>query len=525
MKNNKKYALLIFLTLVVCINKCVSISNANERPIVIVIPSYNNKDWYSKNLDSVFIQHYSNYRVVYIDDCSNDGTAALVEEYCKQQKQTNKVQIINNKSRQLALKNIYRAIINSDDEEIVVLLDGDDMLAHSEVLSTINAIYSSKDIWLTYGDFKFLSNPSASTWTAEFPAEVINKGNFRNWPAGLTHLRTFYAWLFKQIKIEDLFFEGDFFKMTYDVAIFEPMIEIARHKHVCIKDALYIYNDINSINDHKVNIKLQHFLNRIIRQKTMYKALNESKCNITYDLKEQGKLKADILVFSLNSPDKLFSFINSLYSKVTGFEDVNILYQAQTKEIISKYEKIKNSFPKIKIVKLDSFTGQFQPSIKKCIEKNKTNYLLLTTDDINIVEPINITESIYWLKKTHAHGFYFGVDKSMLDKLKQANSPENSKKETEENPYNLFAVDYPLPINLSINESESRGVYAWQYANFINEGIGKLLNMTLVRKRDLQVLTTIPSVYSIATLEGTWGYSLPQAKVGLFYKTSSINSL
>src|SRR3989304_6153185 len=49
-------------------------ANFNEKPIVVVIPSYNNKQWYQKNLDSVLTQNYHNFRIIFIDDASPDGT-------------------------------------------------------------------------------------------------------------------------------------------------------------------------------------------------------------------------------------------------------------------------------------------------------------------------------------------------------------------------------------------------------------------------------------------------------------------
>jgi glycosyltransferase involved in cell wall biosynthesis len=57
-----------------------------EKNIVIVTASYNNKDWYKQNLDSVFVQKYQNYRLIYIDDCPPDGTYELVKEYVEQKR-------------------------------------------------------------------------------------------------------------------------------------------------------------------------------------------------------------------------------------------------------------------------------------------------------------------------------------------------------------------------------------------------------------------------------------------------------
>lgn len=52
-----------------------------EKHIVVIIPSYNNKKLYERNLLSVVEQEYSNYHVIYVDDCSSDGTATFVEAF------------------------------------------------------------------------------------------------------------------------------------------------------------------------------------------------------------------------------------------------------------------------------------------------------------------------------------------------------------------------------------------------------------------------------------------------------------
>jgi Glycosyltransferases involved in cell wall biogenesis len=54
-----------------------------EKYLVILIPSFNNEHWCKENLESVFRQQYNNYHVVYIDDCSTDGTFARVQEISK----------------------------------------------------------------------------------------------------------------------------------------------------------------------------------------------------------------------------------------------------------------------------------------------------------------------------------------------------------------------------------------------------------------------------------------------------------
>jgi glycosyltransferase involved in cell wall biosynthesis len=57
-----------------------------EKPMVIVIPSYNNAKWCNLNVLSVLGQKYTNFRVIYIDDGSLDGTSEKVENLVLQSK-------------------------------------------------------------------------------------------------------------------------------------------------------------------------------------------------------------------------------------------------------------------------------------------------------------------------------------------------------------------------------------------------------------------------------------------------------
>lgn len=244
-----------------------------ERAIVVVIASYNNKDWYRRNLDSVFNQQYNNYRIIYVDDCSPDGTGDLVEEYVKQKGQAHRVTVIKNKDRRKALANIYFGVQSCKDNEIVALVDGDDFLAHNQVFHILNQCYAYPSTWLTYSQFVLLEH-NAIGWGYPYPYEVMRDKSFRSYSNIPTHLRTFYAGLFKKIKLEDLMLEGGFFTMTYDMAIMLPMVEMASNGHIVfIPDTLYIYNDMNSLNDHKVDQALQVKLDKYMRTKKPYQPL------------------------------------------------------------------------------------------------------------------------------------------------------------------------------------------------------------------------------------------------------------
>ena len=218
---------------------------APEKPITVIVPSYNNSQWCKKNLESIFSQNYENYQVIYIDDCSTDNTAEVAKKIFTDSGKFEKVKLIENKKRVGATANRYAGSMMAEDDSIVLVVDGDDWLAHSQVFKKINLIYSTTNTWLTYGQFKRF--PSGELGHCK----KLNR-NFRQmdqWYA--SHLRTYYAWLFKLIKKEDLMYQSDFYQISGDVAEMLPMLEMAQEQTYFIDSVLYIYNQQTSENDVK----------------------------------------------------------------------------------------------------------------------------------------------------------------------------------------------------------------------------------------------------------------------------------
>jgi glycosyltransferase involved in cell wall biosynthesis len=220
----------------------------HPKKFVILTASYNNKDWYKRNLDSLFSQTYTNWQLIYINDCSTDGTGELVKDYIRVCGMQDKVFFINNKQRRGHLANQYNAIHMCAKDEIIVVVDGDDWLAHTHVLSYLNDMYQDENVWMTYGQFWYLSKNTKGV-CCPIPNAIIQANGIREHPSWvLSHLRTFYAGLFHHIKIADLLYEGSFFPMCADICTMYPMFEMAAERARFIPDILYIYNDANQLN-------------------------------------------------------------------------------------------------------------------------------------------------------------------------------------------------------------------------------------------------------------------------------------
>jgi glycosyltransferase involved in cell wall biosynthesis len=242
-----------------------------DNRFVIVIPSYQNKQWCEKNLLSAITQQYPNFRILYTDDCSTDGTADEAQKIIKKYDKQHKVTLIRNTERKYATYNIYNMVHSCDPQEIIVLVDGDDWLSGQHVLERLNKEYKT-GVWMTYGQYISYHDKEIGCSCA-IPKQIIDGNLFRQYRWCSSHLRTHYAWLYQKIKQEDLKHNGNWLKMTGDLATMFPMLEMAGSHQSFISDILYVYNYTSPLNDGKVNRDLQIELEKKIRSMPKYQKI------------------------------------------------------------------------------------------------------------------------------------------------------------------------------------------------------------------------------------------------------------
>tara|TARA_R110002096_G_scaffold410195_1_gene609774 strand:+ start:17 stop:2599 length:2583 start_codon:yes stop_codon:yes gene_type:complete len=247
----------------------------------IIIPFYNVEQWIKICIRSVKAQDYNDYECILIDDISTDKSADIVKKEIGDDK---RFRLVSNKNKAYALKNIYDAIelSNPDQEDIIVTLDGDDWLANKGVLKTLNDKYTKSNCWLTYGSYAEYPGGRRGKFSKQLPTTVINDGSYREVEWCTSHMRTFKYHLWSKIEKEDLLDEeGNFFRMTWDLAFMFPMLEMAGHKAKFISDILYVYNLGNPLNDHKIDNAFQLKLEKQIRAKERYpRILNNSASDL-----------------------------------------------------------------------------------------------------------------------------------------------------------------------------------------------------------------------------------------------------
>jgi len=424
----------------------------DQKPIVAVVLSYNNSDWCEKNLDSIFSQNYQNYRLIYVDDCSTDDTYEKVLSYIEKRKMKDRSIVIKNKNRSWMVENFYRTIHKyCKDGEIVATIDGDDWLAHMDVFSQINSAYSSADIWLTYGSM--MEDPSHRVCSARpFVKHVLQRRGFRKHPWVATMLRTFYADLFKKIRLEDFLFQGEFMLSSPDLAMMWPMFEMAKDRFAYMPYINYIYNRrYIGNNEHKdyVNKTIALYYAQCIYNKKPYKEIQK------LDFKKEEK--ADIVIISKNSPQAAELCLKSIDKYIKDFDKVFIFFENSKEN--EKYYSLKGNYPYCELKE----THNFKSTLLEGLDHFSDNLLILS-DHIFFKDNVELGSCIEKLDETHAKGLYFLFGNNITYASKE----------------NFFQKDFP---KIALEED----FFAWHFEYGIGEWILPYsLEGTLMKKQELK---------------------------------------
>ena len=243
-----------------------------ENKILVFSCGYNCVDFVKSHLNSVYMQDYDNFIHCIVDDCSTDGTYEILKEW--RSRYDRPISLYQLKEHVGSVSYSFATGLYPDDNDIVVLLDLDDCFYDPFVLSYINKIYNETNCWLTHGSFVRLSN---NTIQGEpYPEEIKNNRDYRKHPRWLAqHLRTFRGFLWNNFDKDDLKGEeGEWPVSVNDMAMMFPMLEMCPPDKVkFIESVLYLYNDLNPLNEFRVNKHTIKKNEALVRNKPKYKEL------------------------------------------------------------------------------------------------------------------------------------------------------------------------------------------------------------------------------------------------------------
>lgn len=239
-----------------------------EQPLLIISPFRNAEKYISRCIMSVATQQYSNVTHVLIDDASTDKSLHMAEQTilsCPSHVQK-RIHLWKNTECMGAVANQYQALTwaksHLPDHTIVCLLDGDDWLVNRNDCFHILNRHFDADCDFSYGSCWSLAD-QIPLQAQEYAPHIKQNKHYRNqkfnWIIPYTHLRAFRLHVFdSDLKPAWQSESGEWLRAGGDVPVFYSLIErVSPEKIKVMHDILVNYNDLNPLNDYKVNASQQ----------------------------------------------------------------------------------------------------------------------------------------------------------------------------------------------------------------------------------------------------------------------------
>lgn len=246
---------------------------------IILIGSYNNEPWVENNVGSVMMQDYTDYKVIYFNDASTDNTLKNVKNKIAGDSRFTIHSVTDRKYKTWFFHKIGSEMYPIDNDDILVFLDGDDMLSSENVLSYLDEVYNKTKCWLTYGGMQVWDGNSLIEpfpQNSEIPPQVIEKKLYRQDLWRTSHLKTMRGLLWNKFNREDLLPNKIFEPCQDDLAIMFAMLELCPPSKVHrVIDPVYIYNTSHTNGGSRgcTELKTKSHLETIIRNYKPYGTL------------------------------------------------------------------------------------------------------------------------------------------------------------------------------------------------------------------------------------------------------------
>lgn len=240
--------------------------------IRVCIIGRNHEDYTEQCLLSVLAETTTGHVIDWTDDASvspsNYGATLLAERMLHRPHRVER-----REERRGGLANLWHAIQRAEDDDVCVLMGGDDWLEPG-ALERVAKEYENPETWLTYGTYR--NERRQGTPCAEGDAEPtcyewdgcdIRPHDFLWAPL------TCKAWLAKKILVEDLKIAGWWQWSGGDVALNVPMVEMAGPEHARFIADVWYTRRLHDGNDATVDCNLQYYCNWVAYGRPRYSRL------------------------------------------------------------------------------------------------------------------------------------------------------------------------------------------------------------------------------------------------------------
>ena len=205
-----------------------------DNKFVFVAPVFNAGNTLEQMIVSIVAQSYKNWKIVMIDDMSDDDHREKQRYIVKRYKDlihdgpgmNSKIVYTENSTKQWEVSNVLYGILQySNSDDIICRIDGDDWLTDTDTLSIINNRYNEKKIDALWTGHRWgFSDMNISN-------RMLDCQDPYDHPWVSSHLKTFKRRLLDNVPVENFQgHDGEFIKRAGDQAVYLPALHNAHGK-------------------------------------------------------------------------------------------------------------------------------------------------------------------------------------------------------------------------------------------------------------------------------------------------------
>jgi glycosyltransferase involved in cell wall biosynthesis len=117
-----------------------------------IVPNYNHARFLEQRLDSILAQTYKNIEILILDDCSTDGSRAIIERYCK--KYLDRIRaLFNDRNSGNVFRQWHKGIENTSGE-LIWICESDDF-CEPDFLETLVKNFKDRSVNIAFGRVQF----------------------------------------------------------------------------------------------------------------------------------------------------------------------------------------------------------------------------------------------------------------------------------------------------------------------------------------------------------------------------------
>lgn len=242
--------------------------------VTIIIPVYNAEKYLSRCIDSILNQSYKSIQILLIDDCSNDSSNKIIQDYCSRY---SSITFLRNEQR-MGVAKTRNVGLSAVKTKYVGFLDSDDWLDLNCINKAVNLFLEDSAIEIAVWEIKTAQNHENVCFRYKYGNSNVIEGKTALKLLAHTYHNEFFlspllgAKLFKRSIIEEnhLCFPESVYEDDYFCFL---AFMYAKKVALIVDSALYYYQHSTSLTHHFTNQNVTDFYTTFI---SLYNVIKDS---------------------------------------------------------------------------------------------------------------------------------------------------------------------------------------------------------------------------------------------------------